>query len=187
MSDSWRRELAILEGQLHALDADISAARASAARGRHPEFSFAQHEAPHPRLAGEAVTLPDGRQILIRPIEPEDAGELKHGLEHLSALSAYRRFRSYARSVSPEQLDYLTRVDHVRHEALAALDPVAGRAVGVARYVCDPGDPTQAEVTYVVTDAWQRCGVGSALLERLAASPPHSRHRARPSALRPRT
>jgi GNAT superfamily N-acetyltransferase len=35
--------------------------------------------------------------------------------------------------------------------------------------VCGPTAPSQAEVTYVVADAWQRRGVGSALIDRLAA------------------
>jgi protein lysine acetyltransferase len=41
--------------------------------------------------------------------------------------------------------------------------------VGVARYIRDPGDPAHAEVACTVADAWQRRGVGSALIERLAA------------------
>ena len=36
------------------------------------------------------------------------------------------------------------------------------------RYVCDPAQPAQAELTYVVADAWQHRGVGSALIDRLA-------------------
>jgi GNAT superfamily N-acetyltransferase len=63
---------------------------------------------------------------------------------------------------TPYELDALTRIDHVRHEALAALDPQTGDVIGVVRYVCD-----QAEVTAVVADDWQRRGVGSALVDRL--------------------
>ena len=50
-----------------------------------------------------------------------------------------------------------------------ALDPVAGEGIGIAGYVRDAHDPTGAEVTYLVTDAWQHRGVGTALVERLAA------------------
>jgi GNAT superfamily N-acetyltransferase len=39
----------------------------------------------------------------------------------------------------------------------------------VVRYVCHPREPTEAEVTYVVADPWQHRGVGSALIDRLAA------------------
>jgi RimJ/RimL family protein N-acetyltransferase len=167
--ESWHHELAVLRGELHALEADIAAARARSERARDGAISFAHHEPPPLRLSGEPVRLPDGARIVIRPIEPEDAGELQRGLEHLSAMSSYRRFRAHIRHLSREELEYFTRVDHLRHEALAALYPPAHEGIGVARYVCDPADPTQAEVTCVITDAWQERGVGSALLDRLTA------------------
>jgi protein lysine acetyltransferase len=167
--ESWYHELALLRGELHALDADIAAARARSERARDGAISFAHHEPPPLRLSGEPVQLPDGARIVIRPIEPEDAGELQRGVEHLSAMSSYRRFRAHVRHLSRDQLEHLTRVDHVRHEALAALYPPDHDGIGVARYVCDPADPTQAEVTCVIADAWQERGVGSALLDRLAA------------------
>ena len=34
--------------------------------------------------------------------------------------------------------------------------------------MCDPAEPSQAELTYVVADAWQHRGVGGALIDRLA-------------------
>lgn len=167
--DSWSRELALLNEELHALDVDIAGARAASARARRGSLSL-RHDEPEPAVGvhGERVQLADGAQIVIRPLEPDDAGELRRGLKRLSAMSAYKSFRAHITDATPEQLDYLTRIDHVRHEALAALDPHAGSVVGVVRYVCDPADPRQAEVTYVVADAWQRRGVGSALLDRLA-------------------
>ena len=154
--------------ELHALDVDIASARAAAARGRDGTLSFKHQERESARVYGEPVRLSDGARIVIRPIEPEDAGELRRGLRRLSALTAYRRFRAHITTVSADQLDFLTRNDHVRHEALAALDPEVGSVVGVVRYVCDPAQPAQAELTYVVADAWQRRGVGSALIDRLA-------------------
>jgi RimJ/RimL family protein N-acetyltransferase len=66
-------------------------------------------------------------------------------------------------------------VDHQRHEALVAIDPLTGRGVGVARYVCDPHDPRQAEIACAVTDLWQDRGVGSALVDRLTV---HARENA---------
>ena len=109
------------------------------------------------------------RTILIRQVEPEDAAQLKIGFEHLGAVSRYRRFLAPVDDLSPRQLSYLTQVDHVSHEAIAALDAVTGAGIGIARYVRDPDDPHQAEVAIVVADAWQGRGVGTALMERLAA------------------
>jgi acetyltransferase len=165
--DSWRHELALLDEELRALDADIARARATSAHDRPDRLSFKHDESPR-GVHGEPVELAGGPRIAIRPLEPEDAGELRRGLKRLSALTAFRRFRAHVTEVSPEELDRLTRIDHVRHEAVAALDPADGSVIGVARYVCDPAEPSQAELTYVVADAWQHRGVGSALIDRLA-------------------
>ena len=43
-----------------------------------------------------------------------------------------------------------------------------GECVGAARFVRAPDDPAQAEFTCTVADTWQRRGVGTALVERLA-------------------
>ena len=165
------REFATLEAQLGALDRDIhdvrrTARHAAAATGLGL-FSRDKHVAPRPR--GERVRLRDGAQIVIRQVEPEDAAQLKVGFEHLSAVSRYRRFLAPVGDLSSNQLSYLTHVDHVSHEAIAALDTVTGDGVGIARYVRDPDDARQAEVAIVVADAWQGRGVGTALMERLAA------------------
>ena len=166
--DATERELTALTGELVALDRDIAEARqvsraAAAGLGLHRA-----HEPPPPSLHGERVLLPEGREILIRPIEPGDALQLEHGLEHLSAISRYRRFRAPVDHFSAAELTWLTQVDHHRHEALVALDPLSQTGIGVARYVCHPDDPACAHVTYVIADAWQSRGVGTALLERLA-------------------
>src|SRR5262245_16884023 len=100
--DSWRHELAILKGELDALDANIAEAQAASERGRSGKLSL-RHDPPPPEVHGEPVRIPDGARIAIRPIEPDDAGELRRGLQHLSALSAYRRFRRHVDGVSNEE------------------------------------------------------------------------------------
>jgi RimJ/RimL family protein N-acetyltransferase len=165
------RELAVMETQLGALSRDIHvgrrAARHAAAAKGLGLFSHDGRRAPRPH--GERIRLRDGATIVIRQVEPEDASQLKIGFEHLGAVSRYRRFLTPIEDLSPRQLAYLTHVDHVSHEAIAALDAVTGAGIGIARYVRDPDDPEQAEVAIVVADAWQGRGVGTALMERLAA------------------
>jgi RimJ/RimL family protein N-acetyltransferase len=117
-------------------------------------------------LTDDARTrLRDGSSVVIRPIEPEDRELLRAGFEALSDRSRYLRFQVPMPTLSDEQLSYLTAVDHHDHEALVALDPTSGAAVGVARFV-RVGDGV-AECAVVVADDWQGRGVGTGLLDRL--------------------
>lgn len=66
------------------------------------------------------------------------------------------------------QLRNLTMLDHDRQEALVAADAATGEAVAVARYAAIADDPRTAEIAVAVSDPWQRRGLGTVLLNRLA-------------------
>jgi GNAT superfamily N-acetyltransferase len=119
-----------------------------------------------PSPAGELITLPDGGELLVRPLTPADAPELMRGLEHLSPRSRYRRFLGVPH-IGPAEVRYLTDVDHHDHEALGATEPQTGAGVAVARYIRERGTDL-AEIAVTVEDEWQGRGVGTALLARLA-------------------
>jgi len=116
-----------------------------------------------------AVSLRDGREILIRPIQATDKELLARGFERLSAESRYRRFLTPMARLSPRMLRYLTEVDHHDHEALVAESAEGSEPVGVARYIRHANDPEAAEVAVAVVDDWQGNGAGTALLRHLAA------------------
>ncbi len=125
------------------------------------------------RRAGmRKARLPDGTRVLVRPIDADDAADLARALAELSPASRYQRFLSHVDRLSPEQLDYLTRVDGVNHIALgAAAAPSRWRVpvpIGVARCIRDPADPDLGEVAFTVADAWQGRGVGTLLARHLA-------------------
>ena len=115
--------------------------------------------------------LPDGAQILIRPIRADDKRFLEDGLRQLSPESVHRRFLSPKRSFSRAELRYLTEVDGRDHVALVAEYPgePVRRLIAVGRFVRWADDPEAAEVAIVVMDDWQRRGVGSLFTQRLAA------------------
>jgi GNAT superfamily N-acetyltransferase len=117
--------------------------------------------------SGEQVSLPSGCTIVIRPISIADGSLLLDGFGRLSVRSRHLRFMGGKNVLTAGDVRYLTDVDHRDHEAVVALD-VAGRGVGVARFVRDPERANAAEVAIVVVDEWQRRGVGARLLSALA-------------------
>jgi RimJ/RimL family protein N-acetyltransferase len=118
--------------------------------------------------ADEIVELRDGTRALIRPIEPSDRTRLNEGFESASTTSIFMRFLGPQPHLSQRQLDYLTAVDHVRHEALIAVDPETGQSFGTARYVRSEEHPDTAEFAVGVGDRWMRIGLGTVLLSALA-------------------
>ncbi len=118
---------------------------------------------------GRVVELRDGTKALIRPIEPGDRDRLNEGFKGASAESIFLRFLTPTPRLSSSQLDYLTAVDHVCHEALIAVDPETGQSFGTARYIRYHDRPETAEFAIGVGDRWMRIGLGTALLSALVA------------------
>jgi nucleotide-binding universal stress UspA family protein len=115
------------------------------------------------------VKLRDGSRARLRPIAPDDKQILADAVRRMSVESRYRRFFSYADELSHSALAYLTEVDHVDHEAIIAIEPHSGEALGVARFVRRLNEPDSAEVAFAVVDDWQGRGLGRALLTELTA------------------
>jgi RimJ/RimL family protein N-acetyltransferase len=113
--------------------------------------------------------VPDANQLLIRPIRPDDKQALLHHFAQLSERSRYLRFLAPHWQLMPNELRYLTEIDHHDHEALVAIDPRTNEGVvGVARYVRFKQHPDTAEFAVAVVDDWQCRGVGGRLAAALA-------------------
>jgi GNAT superfamily N-acetyltransferase len=123
----------------------------------------------HP-LPGE-VLLASGTPAMIWPLLPTDARALREGFRQLSADSRRSRFLTALGDLDDAMLRRLVDgVDGVHHIALVlTVFPPAGHEepVGVARLVQDPADPATADIAVTVTDRWQGCGVGRALVSAL--------------------
>jgi acetyltransferase len=116
-------------------------------------------------------TLPDGTQLLIRPIEPADKARLSIALSRLSQRTIRNRFLSAKPRFSAAELRYLTEVDGHNHIALVAVladDPDS--IVAVARCVRFADTPDTAEFAIVVGDPLQGRGLGSLLARELATA-----------------
>src|SRR6266511_6233291 len=111
------------------------------------------------------VVARDGTALRLRPIRPDDAEALVAFHGRLSSETTYYRFFSVHPWLSPREVDWFTHVDDHDRVALVALD--CDRIVAVGRYDRMPRSP-MAEVAFVVEDAYQRQGICTLLLERLA-------------------
>jgi acyl-CoA synthetase (NDP forming)/RimJ/RimL family protein N-acetyltransferase len=125
--------------------------------------------APAYPAAWEAdVVLHDGSTTRLRPIRPDDADALQAFHVGQSERSTYLRFFAPLERLSDRDLRRLVTVDHDDRVALVAVQGEDERIIGVARY--DRVSPDEAEVAFNVSDAHQGRGLGSVLLEHLAAA-----------------
>ncbi len=115
------------------------------------------------------VSLPEGRDLRLRGIQPEDRDALLQGFRQLSPASVRDRCFNVRLSLSEAELDYLTRVDFVRHVALVAeiADKDGYRPAAVGRFVRIDESPGRAELAITVLDEYQGIGIGKALLRAL--------------------
>jgi acyl-CoA synthetase (NDP forming)/GNAT superfamily N-acetyltransferase len=112
---------------------------------------------------GVDALLMDGRIVHVRPVSEADTDALSALYTRASPRSRYLRFFSAGVSIDREvQRLVMPGDDHV--VLVAEHD---GLAVGVASYEILSG--AQAEIAVLVDDAWQGQGIGSLLIEHMAA------------------
>jgi protein lysine acetyltransferase len=111
----------------------------------------------------DLLVLADGTRLRFRPVNADDRAGLADLFARLSPESRRRRFLSPKRELTARDLTFLTDVDHVRHEAIAAVGQHDGSLVGVGRYVSVVDRARVAEVAFEVEDERQNMGVGNAL------------------------
>ena len=141
-------------------------------RGAHPRAAGPARRAAdlppgYPQEYRRLVTLRDGRDVLIRPIQPSDAPALAQAIQSADADTIRRRYLGRHPQVTPELLHYLTTVDYASRFALIAVEPASQRGVAIARYEPAGQDGT-AEVAIAVTPGWRDVGLATELLRLLA-------------------
>ena len=139
-------------------------------RPRPPSADRYSHMAIHPYPA-HLVTqwqLPNGADVTIRPIRPEDADMTQEFVRGLSSETKYFRYMDAVQELSHSMLVRLTQIDYDREMALLVVTEVDGKQVelGVARYAVNP-DGNSCEFALVVDDHWQHQGIGHKLMDVL--------------------
>ncbi len=116
----------------------------------------------------ERRQLRDGTRLTLRPIAPDDFAIEKRFIVGLSTTTGYRRLLS-PRIPQDDEIERFTHIDPTREAAWVAVTDGDGidTMCGVARYV---RDGASAEWAIVLADAWQRRGLGEALLAKLIDS-----------------
>jgi acyl-CoA synthetase (NDP forming)/RimJ/RimL family protein N-acetyltransferase len=123
---------------------------------------------PEPPAHWEAdVVAADGGTVHLRPIRPSDADAIVRFHAGLSQRTRYLRYFSAYPRIPERDLYRFTHVDH--HDRVAFVAELNREIIAVGRYERRV-DSDEAEVAFVVADAHQGRGIGSVLLEHLAAA-----------------
>jgi acetyltransferase len=123
---------------------------------------------PYPSHLVTNWQLPDGTDITIRPIRPEDAEMVQEFVRGLSDEAKYFRFMNTMHELSQTMLVRFTQIDYDREMALMAVTEEGGKEVeiGVCRYAINP-DGESCEFALVVSDQWQHKAIGHKLMGSL--------------------
>jgi acyl-CoA synthetase (NDP forming)/RimJ/RimL family protein N-acetyltransferase len=119
-----------------------------------------------PAYRAADVILSDGGTVHLRPITPEDGPAVVALHSRFSDRTRYLRYFSPYPRIPARDLTRFTTVDHADREAFVVA--LGDALVAIGRY--DRIAPDEAEVAFVVEDAHQGRGIGSVLLEHLAAA-----------------
>jgi acetyltransferase len=131
---------------------------------------------PYPRELEELLTLPDGQQLLLRPIRPEDETGFHTIFTTLSPEEIRMRFLHPMKSLPHKLAARLTQIDYDREMALV----LEGRnsekqpeLYGGVRIVADP-DNEEAEFAILLRREMTGSGLGPLLMRKIID---YSRHR----------
>ncbi|WP_026554256.1 bifunctional acetate--CoA ligase family protein/GNAT family N-acetyltransferase [Arthrobacter sp. 35W] len=113
------------------------------------------------------VVLRDGATAHLRPLTADDAEGLQAFHMAQSQNSIYLRFFTFKAKLTPKEVRRFTELDY--NDRVALVITRGGEIIGVGRY--DRLDnPAEAEVAFNIADPHQGRGLGSVLLEHLAAA-----------------
>jgi acetyltransferase len=163
------------ETQLLALDARVLLHASDTPADKLPRLAIRPY--PVQYVSRRPLQGTDGESLTIRPIRPEDEAKMRQFHATLSESTVYNRYfqsLKLSQRVAHERLTRICFNDYDREMALVAeVDPPASAGpeapspiVAVGRLSKRRGT-SEAEFALLVSDPYQRKGVGSAVMRRL--------------------
>jgi acyl-CoA synthetase (NDP forming)/GNAT superfamily N-acetyltransferase len=110
--------------------------------------------------------LIDGTIVEIRSASPADIDEVRRLHAELSEDSLRMRFFGITKQAGEASAQRICAPPRLGYAALVAV--LNGKIIGIAEYTCGE-DMSEGEVAFVVDESYHRRGVGTLLLEHLAA------------------
>ena len=126
-------------------------------------------DADYPAHWEADVVASDGATAHLRPITAADADDVVAFHSQLSERTRYYRYFSPYPTIPQRDLQRFVEVDH--RDTVALVVTLGDEIIAIGRYVrLSDADAPSAEVAFVVRDDHQGRGLGSILLEHLAAA-----------------
>ena len=124
--------------------------------------------APYPTKYIMPYALSDGRQVMLRPIRPEDEPLEAEMLASLSPETVRGRFFQAIKNLSHAELTRFCNIDYEREMAFVAelREGSVRKIVGVSRVIME-SDFGAGEFAVLVQDAYQNKGLGRKMLDIL--------------------
>jgi acetyltransferase len=124
---------------------------------------------PYPKDLEEPIRLKDGRELILRPVLPEDEPAFQRAMAKLTPEEIRLRFFTPIKALTHLQTARFTQIDYDREMALVLAEPtIPGKAevFGVARIAADP-DNERAEYAIIVRHDMTGMGLGFLLMRRI--------------------
>jgi acetyltransferase len=155
--------------RLIALDARVILHPSSVQENELPRLAIR----PYPTSYITTWKMPDGGQVILRPIRPDDEPMMVRLHESLSEESVYFRYfgtMSLSQRTAHQRLIRTCFIDYDRELALVAVrsgvESAESEIIGVGRLIKKHGT-TEAEIAVLVTDRFHGKGLGTQLVRQL--------------------
>ncbi len=119
----------------------------------------------------EEILEINGEQVTVRPVKPVDERRVQEHLYNLDKNDVVSRFFHEKTSFLKEEVEGVSQIDYVKDLTVVAIVGEFGfsRVVGIGEYLIDPATNV-AEVAFSISKEFQKKGMGSILLKKLASA-----------------